>query len=147
MRLAQAVQLRRLAEETADALKEKGWDDVTILMLGDFNSEPSDPSVKSILSQKEGEEGSSTWGFQTTYPLETETNLYTTWKTRKGGTVRRTIDYIFHGSEENKGEDDGRGMRCTHFLSVPKDEEVEEGGLPGFRYPSDHLLIAAKFHY
>ncbi len=38
-------------------------------------------------------------------------------------------------------------MRCTHFLSVPEGEEVEEGGFPGFRYPSDHLLIAAKFRY
>ena len=38
-------------------------------------------------------------------------------------------------------------MQCTHVLSIPKDTDVENGRYPGYRYPSDHLLIAAKFDY
>eukprot|EP00957_Ditylum_brightwellii_P187535 14281816-Ditylum_brightwellii.AAC.1 len=36
-------------------------------------------------------------------------------------------------------------MQCTHVLDVPKENEMETELLPGFRYPSDHILIGAKF--
>eukprot|EP00957_Ditylum_brightwellii_P166569 12679231-Ditylum_brightwellii.AAC.1 len=34
---------------------------------------------------------------------------------------------------------------CTHVLDVPKENEMETELLPGFCYPSYHILIGAKF--
>lgn len=89
------------------------------------------------------------WKFQSAYPINEsrENSIFTTWKTRKTGTVRRIIDYIFHASQQTDGTEDGIGLCCTHILSLPEDREVEKGLLPGFRYPSDHMLIGAKFKY
>ena len=144
LRHSQALELRRRVEQTANTIVQEDWKDVGVLILGDFNSEPDEASVKCILSQDECDDGEKARQYQSAYPLDEQSNeLFTTWKTRKEGTVRRIIDYIFHASF---GATEGsEGIRCTHYLSVPRDEEVEEGGFPGFRYPSDHLLIAAKY--
>lgn len=140
----------------ADTLVRRGWKDVGILILGDFNSEPADESVTCILSQEESKNSynKKSWKFQSAYPLpgkdsEDDNSLFTSWKTRKDGTIRRIIDYIFHASHEKDiAVEDGKGLlHCTHFLSAPEDGEVEKGRLPGLRYPSDHLLIAAKFQF
>lgn len=130
IRLSQASEIRRRSEQMADQLKELGWKEVNILILGDFNSEPDSVSVRSILCDKE-------WKFRST--VDDNDDSYTTWKTRKNGTTRRVIDYIFHTSED--------GLQCKEVLSIPRDEELEKTYLPGFRYPSDHLLVAAKFHF
>jgi mRNA deadenylase 3'-5' endonuclease subunit Ccr4 len=97
--------------------------------------------------------------FQTAYAHGA--GSYTTWKTRNGKTVKRVIDYIFHNSQPPSGikhPDDpspstGKsancegppGMRCTHTLSIPQPKDLESTFLPGFRQPSDHFMIAAKF--
>ena len=54
-------------------------------------------------------------------------------------TVKRIIDYIFHNAGVTKGFD------CSHTLQNPVDYEVEETRLPGFKYPSDHIAVGAKF--
>ena len=152
IREVQALELRDRTEQMAETLKEQGWKDVSVLIVGDFNSEPSEASVRSILSQEEYNDNAKSWKFQSAYPLHEigpspEHYLYTTWKTRKDGNTRRIIDYIFHASHKAESVQDGEGLCCTHFLSVPEDGEVEQGRFPGARYPSDHLLIAAKFQY
>ena len=129
IREAQAIELRRLSEQLANQLKCLGWKDVSILILGDFNSDPDSACVRTILCEK------GDWNFQSAYEHDGE---YTTWKTRKDGTTRRVIDYIFHA---------GDGLHCKQVLSIPSDKELEKTHLPGFCYPSDHLLIAGKFQY
>ncbi len=144
----QAAELSHRAVQVADQLVEQGRKDVGILIVGDFNSEPHESSVRCILSREEECTGrAKSWPFQSAYPLlETdpsrENSLYTTWKIRRDRVSRRIIDYIFFASRPTAG---GGGLRCTHYLSVPKDVDVEEDRFPGYRYPSDHLLIAAKF--
>lgn len=131
IRQSQASEVRRRAEQMADQLKELGWKEVNILILGDFNSEPVSETVRSIL-REEGD-----WKFRST--ANDNDDSYTTWKTRKSGTNRRVIDYIFHTGED--------GLQCKEVLSIPSDGELERTYLPGFRYPSDHLLVAAKFRF
>eukprot|EP00984_Skeletonema_dohrnii_P011329 scaffold4513_cov113-Skeletonema_dohrnii-CCMP3373.AAC.3 len=131
IRQSQASELRRRSEQMADVLKELGWTEVNILILGDFNSEPDSESVRSILCEK------GDWKFRSAAANDND-DSYTTWKTRKSGTTRRVIDYIFHTGED--------GLQCKEVLSIPSDEMLERTYLPGFHYPSDHLLVAAKFH-
>jgi mRNA deadenylase 3'-5' endonuclease subunit Ccr4 len=144
--------------------------EVSILLLGDFNSEPHESTVRSILcSEKKDDDSSSSklWHYQSAYslppnqdkPIENDDSLYTTWKIRREGEIKRIIDYIFYTSHSSstattsgddngeEGEDGLMQMQCTHVLSIPKDTDVENGRYPGYRYPSDHLLIAAKFDY
>ena len=99
--------------------------------------------------------------------------FYTTWKTRGPTTTQRAIDYIFyhsgsggtrrrrrggeakgiHGSgktmKEGRGGEDcptqGHRLECRARLSIPKGAELEASKLPGLRYPSDHLAVAAQF--
>jgi endonuclease/exonuclease/phosphatase family metal-dependent hydrolase len=66
--------------------------EVSILLLGDFNSEPHESTVRSILcSEKKKDDDSSSsklWHYQTAYslplnqdkPIENDDSLYTTWK-------------------------------------------------------------------
>lgn len=138
VRYIQALELKQRVVQMANQLT-KQCNDVSILILGDFNAEPTDQSVQCILEKDE------TWSFQSAYPLGPENNLYTTWKARKEGAVCRIIDYIFYGTR-SETESEGIGLECTNVLSVPSKDEMYEL-LPGFRYPSDHLLIAAAFHH
>ena len=76
--------------------------------------------------------------------------FFTTWKARKDVSVCRTIDYIFYSSQGdftncNRGATSSQ-LHCTEVLDVPEKEIVDEL-LPGFRYPSDHLLLASKFQF
>ena len=99
----------------------------------DFKSEAKaegQTTVRSIIERNEKPH------FQSAYPLD---HPYSTWKTRGKVKIKRVIDYIFHNSQ------DIRGVHCTHILGLPEEEEMEPHRLPGFRYPSDHLAIAARF--
>ncbi|KAL3817605.1 hypothetical protein ACHAXA_006494 [Cyclostephanos tholiformis] len=152
IREAQATELRQRTEKMASELVKQGRSDVGILIVGDFNSESNDTSVRCILSQEGRSTNCAKWLFQSAYPLQDtdssrENSLYTSWKIRGDEISRRIIDYIFYASRSTVGEKGGEGLHCTHYLSVPNDSEVENDRFPGFRYPSDHLLIAAKFVY
>jgi mRNA deadenylase 3'-5' endonuclease subunit Ccr4 len=174
IRHTQVMELRHRAEEMAQeilATTMGSRKEVSILLLGDFNSEPHESTVRSILcSEKKDDDSSSSklWHYQSAYslppnqekPIENENSLYTTWKIRREGEIKRIIDYIFYASSHSsstattsgddnggEGEDGLMKMQCTHVLSIPKDTDVENGRYPGYRYPSDHLLIAAKFVY
>jgi endonuclease/exonuclease/phosphatase family metal-dependent hydrolase len=119
-------------------------ENIPILILGDFNADPPglipglESSVRKML-QHRIKEGAKT-PVQSAYPVDPpKPAFYTTWKTRgSGDTVMRIIDYIFYG---------GGSLTCTSLLQVPDGDELEEGRLPGLRYPSDHMMIAAKFDF
>jgi len=104
IRQIQALQLRQRAEHmAADEVMNEGWNNTSILILGDFNSEITDASVRSILSQEESNSTADPWKFKLAYPLDGGylqgvTDLYTTWKSRKDGAVCHIVDYIFHSS-------------------------------------------------
>ena len=104
---------------------------IPTILMGDFNSDPDGDEktcIKSVLSRQPQ--------LSSVYDLERH-NFFTTWKSRGHKTARRIIDYIFYN--------DSKGFRCSHVLSIPKDEQIEATKLPGFRYPSDHLSIGSKF--
>jgi hypothetical protein len=137
MRCKQVEELLEQVHQMTEQLKEKEGN-VSVLIMGDFNADPpqyipsEESSVRGVLDfERNG------LSFQSAYDLDPERNdLYTTWKTRGAKTAKRFIDYIFHAKS---------GVKCTDILSIPKEEDVEEAKLPGLRYPSDHLMIAAKF--
>jgi mRNA deadenylase 3'-5' endonuclease subunit Ccr4 len=113
-------------------------EDINVLIMGDFNADPpslmtfSDSSVDRILSNS-----ITPMKFQSAYTIDPPPeDFFTTWKTRGTETVKRIIDYIFYS---------GHKIRCTEYLGVPKSEELEASKLPGLQYPSDHLMIGAKF--
>lgn len=109
--------------------------DGPILVLGDFNTEPSSSSVKQMQDSS----------FASVYDLKDDPNLVTTWKTRGNDTVRRTIDYIFYtNSNDGDKSSSTNKVKCTATLSIPF-EEMKKEQLPSLRYPSDHILIGAKF--
>lgn len=60
---------------------------------------------------------------------------YTTWKKRKSGEVKRSIDYIWY---------DKSAFKCVRWLKAPKSTEVESSRFPGLRAPSDHIPIVAE---
>jgi endonuclease/exonuclease/phosphatase family metal-dependent hydrolase len=151
IRHLQALELRSRVNRMANVLHSNGWRNINAILLGDFNSEPNDASVQCVLEPN----GSHLCTMQSAYNLH-DPNLYTTWKARKEGSVCRTIDYIFYSNapyyqgsntDNNKSEETTISrLECKKVLAVPEKESVDEL-LPGFRYPSDHLLMAAEFDW
>jgi len=132
--------------------------DVPLVILGDFNAElpknnddnqgyDSNKSacIRSILHRKEAP------FMKSVYPTDPASpELYTTYKTRKGKTTKRTIDYIFYNGgkgedKDEKGKSQTVDFKCTHFLQAPNIMEVSKSHMPGFRNPSDHIHLGAKF--
>ena len=142
IRHLQATELKYKANQMANTLQDCGWKNISIIILGDFNSEPNDASVQHMLQHDINSRV-----MQSAYNLNNG-SLYTTWKERKDGPVCRTIDYIFYSSytEQTNTEVASCQLTCEEILAVPKKESVDEL-LPGFRYPSDHLLIGARFGF
>lgn len=63
-----------------------------------------------------------------------EEPAYTTWKRRGAAEVRHTIDYILVSG----------GVGVARVLLPPADGDVAAERLPGWRYPSDHVALAAE---
>jgi endonuclease/exonuclease/phosphatase family metal-dependent hydrolase len=148
-RAAQVDELLRLVTDEAAtvALKERSSDKhIPILILGDFNADPPSQiegsgndvsSVKQVVTfHEETDQGKKTrQQFQSAYPLDPPNDdFYTTWKIRGPKTSKRIIDYIFYSTVS---------LECRATLKVPCEEELEPSKLPGLRYPSDHMAIAA----
>ena len=126
------------------------------LIVGDFNTDPVDTprlkvtTVPAILASKELHPP-----LRSAYPLPRKCDeAFTTWKVRGASAVKHVIDFIFHNgnngtdresSSNGVSEDAPNGLRLTDTLAVPVDADVEPTRLPGFRYPSDHVMIAARF--
>jgi len=144
--------LERVAEITTELREQQGENGVSVLVLGDFNTE--DAAVRKVLDFDMSARGNAgdrsktgrgkapplptmtttTAALRSAYPITPPPeSLYTTWKIR-GSEVRRIIDYIFYSN-----------LECEATLRVPPEDELEETKLPGLKHPSDHMMIAAKF--
>merc|ERR1712139_230306 len=83
----------------------------------------------------------------------------TTIKWRMGGTqwekiadeidIQRIIDYIFYNKDLKESAEEGCWLECVDTLSTPDAETIRKAtndrGLPSMQYPSDHLMIGARF--
>lgn len=118
MRRQQVDQLLQLLEQ------DRKDPELSTIVAGDFNTSPSSESVKKVQQS-----------LRSAYDL-TDPKLVTTWKTRGSATKKEIIDYLFYSAD----------LKCSATLSIPY-SEMEEQQLPSLRYPSDHLLIAAKFQF
>ena len=126
-----ATHLKAQQNEECEVMRQQQVDELLQMILqgpdptivaGDFNAEPSSESAKKMQES-----------FASAYDLK-DPNFITTWKTRGTDTKKRVIDYLFHSTS----------LKCSDVLSIPY-QEMEEQQLPSLRYPSDHILIAAKF--
>jgi endonuclease/exonuclease/phosphatase family metal-dependent hydrolase len=59
---------------------------------------------------------------------------WTTWKRRGGEELKMTLDYVLVSPE----------VTCHRVLLPPDDADVDSERLPGWRYPSDHVMLAAE---
>jgi hypothetical protein len=138
IRMTQLQELLVQIEETMQGVESEAHvsNQTPVILLGDFNTDPpatfpsqDASSLNQLLTASNG-------CFQSLYPLDSSTH-YTTWKTRGSETVKRVIDYVFY-----------RGpVQPVALLEVPEETELEPTKLPGLRYPSDHVLIAGRFHF
>jgi len=121
------LQANELVEFVSGMKREVDRGSLPVILAGDFNEEVGEgSSVEHVLRSKDK--------FSSAYDLGDAT-LYSTCKIRHENYHQRLIDYIFHTKR----------LECIATLAVPKLIDLEEGKLPGVRYPSDHVLIAAKF--
>jgi len=94
------------------------------ILLGDFNTELSSELVKKIRMTN----------LTSAYDND-DSRMVTTWKTRGNNiTARRIVDYIFYSA----------GLTSKSVYSIPFDD-IQRDKLPSLRYPSDHVLLSAKF--
>lgn len=140
----QSAELWDILREKAASIADKEACDVPIIVLGDFNAEPDEAAVETFVASTD----ESIASFASAYPVDLP---YSTWKTRGPKVVRRVIDYIFycnskHQLDDGMGETTTCSIECTEILALPAEGDMERHGLPGFRSPSDHLALAARFH-
>jgi mRNA deadenylase 3'-5' endonuclease subunit Ccr4 len=140
VRVGQVEELLGAVQASAQNAAKLGniaLDEIPVVVAGDFNSDPKENNscIRGIQSKD------SIYPMKSAYEVDsiTHSSMFTTWKTRGDMTVKRIIDYIFHNAGVTKGFD------CSHTLQNPVDYEVEETRLPGFKYPSDHIAVGAKF--
>ncbi|KAF4693499.1 CCR4 carbon catabolite repression 4-like [Perkinsus olseni] len=94
-----------------------------VLVCGDFNAEPPEASIQSIVEAAE---------WKSAYPIGESEYRPTTHHQRKGKPViRRHIDYIWFGGD----------IRKLGYYELPETCPL----LPSMTYPSDHLQLFARF--
>lgn len=136
------LQCRNLLEriQIFESSKMEGSKDNTpMVIMGDFNSDPREEGscINKILSKD------SPMPLRSVYELSVEKNnscKFTTVKIRGDNCSKRAIDYIFFNAGTRKVL-----LKCTDILSIPNESDLEKTFLPGFKYPSDHIAIGAKF--
>lgn len=136
-------QTRMLLDKIKSFKSSKGNDfkgDFPTIVMGDFNSDPREDNscIKHIASED------TPIPFKSVYELNSDRTItkyiYTTLKIRGDNVSKRSIDYIFYNAGDKEDN-----MKCTHRLSIPNEHDLEPTFLPGFKYPSDHFAIGAKF--
>lgn len=101
-----------------------------IILTGDFNTEPNEKTISTLLNSK--------IGFQNSFEFEDKEKdnfiTFTTMK-RRDSMYKRIIDYIWYAGSNIH--------RLSSKIANPKyDAEV---GLPNEFFPSDHLFIKSQF--
>jgi len=100
----------------------------SVILLGDFNAEPSEPAIQRLMK----------YGLKSAYKdvLGNEADI-TTYKIRTNvGLASRCIDYIFYHSA---------CLTPVSVLSIPKQQDFGEEGLPNAHFPSDHIPLLVNF--
>lgn len=102
-----------------------------VVMCGDFNAEPIEPVYGTILNYEP-------LNLASAYATigNGEEPDYTTWKIREEGEVCHTIDYVFYTKNTLKAE---------AVLNFPSGDEIGEGRVPSYTYPSDHFSLVSDF--
>lgn len=121
----EAIRIQQVQELVTELLPDDN-DDEPKIVLGDFNCEPSSDSIQRMSSV-----------LTSAYNLDNTDQVVTTWKTRGVTSVKRIIDYIFYSSAL---------LQLQATLKIPIND-IQEEKLPSLRYPSDHILLAAKFAF
>ncbi|GFX77500.1 nocturnin [Trichonephila clavipes] len=103
-----------------------------VIVTGDFNANPSEPVYHTLTKDD-------------TFPLDSAYRYlnnkkteppYTTWKIREDGEYCQTLDYIFFTRFS---------FEVESVLQLPTVEDIGEGRVPSYRYPSDHFALVADF--
>jgi len=141
LRTAQVEELmQRLEGSVSSAARDQGVElnDIPVILMGDFNSDirEEESCIRRIIDKEDASSCPWTSAYEIDPP---DSSLFTTWKIRGDTTQQRIIDYIFCNAKNVDG------FECTHTLDVPNEDELEPTKFPGFKYPSDHLAIGAKF--
>ncbi|XP_046735078.1 nocturnin isoform X2 [Diprion similis] len=111
-----------------------------VLLCGDFNAEPTEPIYRTVLGYPELNLASAYADFSTDkdIPSMDREPPYTTWKVRDEGEVCHTIDYVFY----NKN-----AFAVNAVLQFPTAEDIGEGRVPSYQYPSDHFSLCCDFRF
>ncbi|XP_077559961.1 NADP/NADPH phosphatase nocturnin isoform X3 [Haemaphysalis longicornis] len=103
------------------------------IIAGDFNAEPSEPVYRTLLAQRDLQ-------LESSYAVKPGTNIreqeppYTTWKIRREGEVRHTIDYIFFSKPD---------LKLEARLDFPTEDQIGPGRVPSLAYASDHFSLVS----
>ncbi|GIY96936.1 nocturnin [Caerostris extrusa] len=103
-----------------------------VIITGDFNANPCEPIYQALINDD-------TYPLDSAYRYLSNTNAeprYTTWKIREDGEYCQTLDYIFYTCNS---------FAVENVLQIPTGEDIGEGRVPSYRYPSDHFSLVADF--
>eukprot|EP00884_Botryococcus_braunii_P001983 jgi/Botrbrau1/11786/Bobra.0195s0110.1 len=113
-----------------------------VIICGDFNTTPNTAPCKVMEESRLGL--ISLWGVDTISPAAGGVNgvaepedIYTTWKFRSDGEVKRIIDYIWFSNDPR--------LQPVSRWGIPHPAEIGYDGLPSAQYPSDHLSVVCDF--
>ncbi|XP_054721892.1 nocturnin-like isoform X2 [Uloborus diversus] len=101
-----------------------------VIVTGDFNASPTESVYQTITKDD-------TFPLESAYRCLSNRNqepLYTTWKIREDGEYCQTLDYIFYTKNS---------IDVESALHLPTAEDIGEGRVPSYRYPSDHFSLVA----
>ena len=105
-----------------------------LVVCGDFNAEPSEDVYRRFLA--------SSLRLDSAYRLLSADGLaeppYTTWKIRRSGESRGTLDYIWYSHDS---------LSVETLLDIPSEEQIGPDRLPSYHYPSDHLSLLCDISF
>ncbi|XP_063236229.1 nocturnin isoform X3 [Bacillus rossius redtenbacheri] len=104
------------------------------VLCGDFNAEPSEPVYRTLLGDQRLRLASAC----TLLRGDGREPPYTTWKVREEGEVCHTIDYVFYASD---------AFAVDAVLRFPTGDDIGEGRVPSFAYPSDHFSLVCDLRF
>jgi hypothetical protein len=137
LRTGQVKQMLALIADAADS-----WGECAIIFAADHNADAYDVTEKGAVINATCVPAvvkAERPRLKCAYPLPTsEADMFTTWKKRGQYEAKHTIDYIWYSKDPSM-------LRCLERLAGVPAAEMAPARLPGFRYPSDHLSLWAKF--
>lgn len=109
-----------------------------VIICGDFNAEPTEPVYLTLMSCEALRLASAYASAGDGADASPSEPPYTTWKIREEGEVCHTIDYVFYSQDS---------FTVEAVLDFPTGEEIGEGRVPSFGYPSDHFSLVCDFRF